>query len=69
MPASDVHGGRGALPATPGGADDRTAVIIQPATPSAVAPLVTLADGLSERESQVTRLCMQGPSTRQLANA
>jgi DNA-binding CsgD family transcriptional regulator len=52
-----------------GGADDRTAVIIQPATPAAVAPLVTLAYGLSERESQVTRLCMQGLSTRQMAHA
>ncbi len=51
-----------------GGADDRTAVIIQPATPAAVAPLVTLAYGLSERESQVTRLCMQGVSTRQMAH-
>jgi DNA-binding CsgD family transcriptional regulator len=46
-----------------------TAVIIQPATPAAVAPLVTLAYGLSERESQVTRLCMQGVSTRQMAHA
>lgn len=52
-----------------GGADDRTAVIIQPATPAAVAPLVTLAYGLSERESQVTRLCMQGLSTREMAHA
>jgi DNA-binding CsgD family transcriptional regulator len=51
-----------------GGADARTAVIIQPATPAAVAPLVTLAYGLSERESQVTRLCMEGLSTKQMAN-
>jgi hypothetical protein len=51
-----------------GGADHRTAVI-QPASPAAVAPLVTLAYGLSERESQVTRLCMQGLSTRQMAHA
>jgi DNA-binding CsgD family transcriptional regulator len=51
-----------------GAADDRTAVIIQPATPAAVAPLVTLAYGLSERESEVTRLCMQGVSTRQMAH-
>jgi DNA-binding CsgD family transcriptional regulator len=51
-----------------GGSDDRTAVIIQPATPAAVAPLVTLAYGLSERESQLTRLCMQGLSTRQMAH-
>jgi DNA-binding CsgD family transcriptional regulator len=52
-----------------GGADARTAVMIQPATPAAVAPLVTLAYGLSERESQVTRLCMEGLSTRQMAHA
>lgn len=51
-----------------GGTGERTAVIIQPATPAAVAPLVTLAYGLSERESQVTRLCMQGLSTRQMAH-
>jgi DNA-binding CsgD family transcriptional regulator len=44
-------------------------VIVQPVTPAAVAPLVTLAYGLSERESQVTRLCMQGLSTRQMAHA
>jgi DNA-binding CsgD family transcriptional regulator len=62
-----VHRGRRVLPGGPVGADDRTAVIIQPATPAAVAPLVTLAYGLSERESQVTRLCMQGASTRQMA--
>jgi DNA-binding CsgD family transcriptional regulator len=52
-----------------GGADARTAVIIQPATPAAVAPLVTLAYGLSERESEVTRLCMEGLTTRQMAHA
>jgi DNA-binding CsgD family transcriptional regulator len=47
----------------------RTAVIIQPAAPAAVAPLVTLAYGLSERESEITRLCMQGLSTQQMAHA
>ena len=52
-----------------GGTPGRTAVIIQPATPSAVAPLVTLAYGLSERESEITRLCMQGLSTHQMARA
>ena len=52
-----------------GGADARTAVIIQPATPAAVAPLVALAYGLSGRESEVTRLCMEGLSTRQMAHA
>lgn len=45
----------------------RTAVIIQSAAPSEVAPLVALAYGLSERECQVTRLCMQGKSTKQIA--
>ena len=52
-----------------GGTPGRTAVIIQPATPAAVAPLVTLAYGLSERESEITRLCMQGLSTQQMARA
>jgi len=50
-----------------GGADGRAAVIIQPAAPNEVAPLVALAYGLSERECQVTRLCMQGHSTKQIA--
>jgi len=43
-----------------GGAHARTAVIIQPANGATVAPLVTLTYGLSERESEVTRLCMGG---------
>ena len=50
-----------------GGADGRTAVIIQPAVPNDVAPLVALAYGLSERECQVSRLCMHGRSTKQIA--
>jgi DNA-binding CsgD family transcriptional regulator len=52
-----------------GGAEGRTAVIIQPAATQEVAPLVSLAYGLSERECQVTRLCMQGQSTNQMAQA
>ena len=51
----------------PGGADGRTAVIIQPAATHEVAPLVTLAYGLSERECQITRLCMTGQSTKEIA--
>ena len=51
-----------------GGGDGRTAVIIQPATPSEVVPLVALAYGLSEREREVTQLCMQGRSTKQIAH-
>lgn len=50
-----------------GGADGRTAVIIQPAAPHEVAPLVALAYGLSERECQITRLCMMGQATKQIA--
>lgn len=50
-----------------GGAAGRTAVIIQPAAPHEVAPLVALAYGLSERECQVTRLCMTGQATKEIA--
>jgi DNA-binding CsgD family transcriptional regulator len=50
-----------------GGEDGRVAVIVQPAPITEVAPLVALAYGLSERERQVTRLCMSGMSTKQMA--
>lgn len=50
-----------------GGSGRRTAVILQPATPTEVAPLVALAYGLTDRESQVVRLCMQGRSTKEMA--
>jgi DNA-binding CsgD family transcriptional regulator len=52
-----------------GGADGRTAVIIQPAAPNEVIPLVALAYGLSDRERQVTRLCIEGRSTKEIAQA
>ena len=52
-----------------GGADGQTAVIIQPAAASEVAPLVALAYGLSLRECQVARLCIQGRSTKQMAQS
>jgi DNA-binding CsgD family transcriptional regulator len=52
-----------------GGADGRTAVIIQPAASHEVAPLVALAYGLSDRERQITRLCTRGQSTTQMAQA
>jgi DNA-binding CsgD family transcriptional regulator len=42
-------------------------VIIQPATPNEVAPLVALAYGLTSREAQITRLCLQGRSTKEMA--
>ncbi|GAB89385.1 LuxR C-terminal-related transcriptional regulator [Gordonia rhizosphera] len=50
------------------GAVERTAVIIQPATPNDVAPIIALAYGLSQRETQVTLLCIQGRSTRDIAH-
>lgn len=52
-----------------GGGDGRTAVIIQPASPHEVAPLVAMAYGLSQRECQITRLCMTGQSTNQMAHS
>lgn len=45
----------------------RTAVVVQPAAPNEVAPLVALAYGLSPRECAVTRLCIEGRSTREIA--
>jgi DNA-binding CsgD family transcriptional regulator len=50
-----------------GGSNRRTAVIIQPATPAEVAPLVALAYGLTARERQVVRLCLQGRTTKEIA--
>lgn len=44
-----------------------TAVIIQEAKPSEIAPLIIHAYGLSPREAQVTRLVLQGLSTDQIA--
>lgn len=52
-----------------GSVGDRTAVVIQPAQTSEVAPLVALVYGLTEREGEVTRYCMQGCSTKQIAQA
>ena len=48
--------------------DGRIAVIVQPAPATEVAPLVALAYGLSDRECQVTKLCMQGQSTKQMGH-
>jgi DNA-binding CsgD family transcriptional regulator len=52
-----------------GGDNGRTAVILQPAAPNEVAPLIALAYGLTERECGVVRLCMEGRSTKQMAQA
>jgi DNA-binding CsgD family transcriptional regulator len=50
-----------------GDAGSRTAVIIHPATPQDVAPVIVLAYGLTSRESQVAMKCIQGRDTRGIA--
>jgi DNA-binding CsgD family transcriptional regulator len=45
----------------------RVAVIVEPAHPARVAPLLMSAYGLTEREQQVTRLVLQGDSTAEIA--
>lgn len=50
-----------------GGAGGRAAVVIQPAPSDEIASLIVKAYGLSERERQVTELCAQGLSTKEIA--
>jgi DNA-binding CsgD family transcriptional regulator len=45
----------------------RVAVIVEPAHPSRIAPLLMAAYGLTEREQEVTRLVLQGNSTTDIA--
>jgi DNA-binding CsgD family transcriptional regulator len=45
----------------------RVAVIIEPAHPARIAPLLMAAYGLTEREQDVTRLVLQGESTAGIA--
>lgn len=47
----------------------RVAVIIEPARPDEVAPMILRAYGLSQRERQVTLLCLRGLSTKEAAAA
>jgi DNA-binding CsgD family transcriptional regulator len=44
-----------------------TAVIIEEARPSEIAPLIIRAYGLSSREARVTSLVLQGLSTKEMA--
>ncbi len=46
----------------------RVAVIVEPAHPARIAPLLMAAYGLSEREQDVTRLVLQGESTATVAD-
>jgi DNA-binding CsgD family transcriptional regulator len=45
----------------------RVAVIVEPAHPARIAPLLMSVYGLTEREQEVTRLVLQGNSTVQIA--
>ena len=45
----------------------RVAVIVEPAHPARITPLLMSAYGLTEREQEVTRLVLQGDSTAQIA--
>jgi DNA-binding CsgD family transcriptional regulator len=45
----------------------RVAVIVEPAHPARIAPLLMSAYGLTERERDVTRLVLQGDSTAEIA--
>ncbi|HUR17166.1 MAG TPA: helix-turn-helix transcriptional regulator [Candidatus Limnocylindrales bacterium] len=47
----------------------RTAIVIQPAVPAEVAPLLAVAYGLTNREKDVSRLCLQGRSSKEIALA
>jgi DNA-binding CsgD family transcriptional regulator len=50
-----------------GGGRSRVAVIVEPAHPARIAPLLMSAYGLSEREQDVTRLVLQGEATAGIA--
>jgi DNA-binding CsgD family transcriptional regulator len=43
------------------------AVIVEPAHPARIAPLLMAAYGLTEREQELTRLVLQGLSTTEIA--
>jgi len=47
----------------------RTAVIIHPATPQDIAPVIALSYGLTERECHVAMQCLQGRVTKEIARA
>jgi DNA-binding CsgD family transcriptional regulator len=50
-----------------GGAGPRVAVIVEPAHPARITPVLMAAYGLTEREQDVTRLVLQGASTGEIA--
>lgn len=52
-----------------GGSAGKTAVIIHPATPQDVAPVIALAYGLTQRECEVAMQCIQGRVTKEISRA
>jgi DNA-binding CsgD family transcriptional regulator len=50
-----------------GAETSRVAVIVEPAHPARITPLLMSAYGLTEREQEVTRLVLQGDSTAEIA--
>jgi DNA-binding CsgD family transcriptional regulator len=58
---------RPAAPSTSARWRSRVAVIVEPAHPAWIAPLLMAAYGLTDREQEVTRLVLQGESTAQIA--
>jgi DNA-binding CsgD family transcriptional regulator len=49
------------------GESHRVAVIVEPAHPARIAPLLMSVYGLTEREQEITRLVLQGNSTAEIA--
>jgi DNA-binding CsgD family transcriptional regulator len=49
------------------GAGRRVAVIVEPAHPARIVPLLMAAYGLTDREQEVTRLVLRGDSTAEIA--
>ena len=50
------------------GAERRVAVIVEPAHPARIVPLLMAAYGLTDREQEVTRLVLRGDSTAEIAD-
>jgi DNA-binding CsgD family transcriptional regulator len=65
--AADTHALYASRARETGSESANTAVIMQEARPSEIAPLIIRAYGLSPREARVTSLVLQGLSTKEIA--